>query len=128
MTTHLSEIKQHEIKRDFPHLFHKDAQYFSIVKNEDNCGIYGIIDREDNVAETFMTIFKQYRYLILNKGSIDLFMNYPFSHGFKEVWTWTAWKSWIKLLKRFSAEGVEFQSIPPHWDNDLSKTWFRKEI
>lgn len=117
-----------EIKDRVPHLFREDAQYFSILKNGEMAGLYGIIDRGNRRAETFMTVFEDYRYKILSRHSLFYMMNQPFFMGFQEVWTWTRWQSWIKLLKRYNAEGVECQLLPPSWDNDITKIWFRKRM
>lgn len=119
-------IDPQEIKERFPKFYREDAQYSSILKNGTNAGIYGIIDRGHSIAETFMTVFEGYRYKIIHKTSIDFMMNHPFSLGFHEVWTWTRWQSWIKLLKRFEFQGVECQLMPPSWDDDWTKVWFRQ--
>jgi hypothetical protein len=121
-------IDLQEIKEDFPHLFRTDTRYFFIMKDAEKAGIYGIIDRGYSRAETLMTVFEGYRYKIINKATIDFMMNHPFSLGFHEVWTWTRLQSWIKLLKRFESCGVEPQLLPPSWDNDLTKIWFRQKM
>ena len=126
--TQFIAIDPQEIKERFPKLYREDAQYYSILKGGEKAGAYGIIDRGYSIAETFMTVFEGYKYKVINKNSIFYMMNQPFFLGFKEVWTWTRWQSWIKLLQRFENEGVEPQLLPPSWDDDFTKIWFRKRI
>jgi hypothetical protein len=108
-------------------LFHQDACYFDIIKDGCKSGIYGIINRNSNRAEVFIYIFKEYRYKIIGKNIIKEMMYCPFNYGFKEVWTWTLLKSWVKLLKHFEHEGVK-ESNSPDWDSDEKKIWFKKEF
>jgi hypothetical protein len=65
--TEFKSIDSQEIKERFPKLYREDAQYYSILKNGTNAGIYGIIDRGYSIAETFMTVFEGYKYLDLDK-------------------------------------------------------------
>lgn len=120
------EIKSQEIKDGFPKLYREDTRYYSILKGGEKAGIYGIIDRENSISETFMTVFEGYKYKVINRDTIFYMMNQPFFLGFKNVWTWTRWQSWIKLLRKFENEGVELQLLPPSWDDDFTKIWFRK--
>lgn len=126
--TQFKAIDPQEIKEGFPKLYREDTQYYSILKNGETSGIYGIIDRGNSIAETFMTVFEGYKYLVINKNSLFYMMSQPFSLGFKDIWTWTRWQSWIKLLQRFENEGVNPQLMPPSWDDDFTKIWFRKRI
>lgn len=127
MNTTFKEIDGQEVKETHPKLFREDILYYSILKDGEKAGFYGIIDRGNSIAETFITVFEDYKYKIINKNSIFYMMNRPFFLGFKDTWTWTRWKSWVKLLKRFEIEGVELQLTPPSWDkNDNTKIWFRK--
>ena len=53
----LLEIDVSYIKEFLPHLYHAETKYFSIVKNKNNTGIYGIVDRKKGKCEVFFTIF-----------------------------------------------------------------------
>lgn len=124
MSAYFIPLEKELIKTHVPKLFREDAQYFSIVKDGKNTGIYGIIDRDFGNAEVFMTIFKEYRFKILNKKTLDLVINTPFDFGYNQVWSWTRLASWVRLLQRI--KNVEL-TAPPLWDlADDTKIWFRK--
>lgn len=119
-------VDPQEIKESFPDYFWENAIYFMIQNDGEDAGLYGIIPRGNKTGDAFLTVFESYSYKLINKKTLNELFNHPFSLGFTEVWTWTRLQSWIKLLKRI--EGVEFQLIPPSWDNDFTKIWFRKRI
>jgi hypothetical protein len=119
-------IERQEIQHTFPHLYRQDAQYEVLLKKGERAGLYGMIDRGRQRAEVFVTVFDGYKYKVLQKSSLFYMIHRPLFIGFNEVWTWTRWQSWIKLLRKFEKEGVEPQLLPPFWDNDITKIWFRK--
>lgn len=125
-TIHFKAIDPQEIKERFSDYFWEKTTYFLIQSDGEEAALYGIIHRGNKTGDAFLTVFERHRYKLLNKKTLNDLFNHPFSLGFTEVWTWTRLQSWIKLLKRI--EGVEFRLIPPSWDNDFTKIWFRKRI
>lgn len=123
----LLEIDVSYIKDFFPHLYHAETKYFSIVKNENHTGIYGIVDRKKGKCEVFLTIFKNFRNKTLNKYLIHDMIVKPIQYGYREIWTWTKLRSWQILLEHFSKEGVNKSNLPP-WDQDSSKIWYKKKV
>lgn len=112
------------VQKHFPTLWREDTFYFSIVKNNEIAGLYGIIDRNSGHAEVFMTIVKKYRFKVINKNVLDRIINTPFDLGFTQVWSWTRLASWMRLLPRL--KDVE-SAPPPFWDEkDTTKNWFMK--
>lgn len=121
-----------DIQRLYPKLFVEGALYFYLMKNDAPSALYGIMDRGNGKAELFMTLFKKDRFcmfsknqLILNRKAIKEMIKKPFLLGFNEVWTWTRFQSWKRILKHFQNDGVVC-GVFPEWDDDQSKMWFKR--
>jgi len=118
------EISSLETKQSFPDFWDENGKFFIIERDGEEAGLYAITDCDLGRAEVFLTVFPKFRFNIINKSTINFMMNKPFSYGFTEVWTWTTWKSWIKLMERL--DGVERQEHGPSWSQDTNKTWFKR--
>ena len=118
------ELIYNDVETRFPELVFFNTQYFIIERDGEEGGLYAITDCDLGRAEVFLTVFPKFRFKIINKSTINFMMNKPFSYGFTEVWTWTTWKSWIKLMERL--DGVERQEHGPSWSQDTNKTWFKR--
>jgi len=119
----LKSISIDSFQEKFPEFYHPDTQYFMVMKDEYEAGIYGVITHDRNVCEVAITIFKEFRYKVLSKKTILYLTDFPFSLGFDKVITWSCNKGWIKVLTSLKKYGIF-----PLNQNDISgKIWFYKE-
>jgi len=97
-----------------------DVEYhFHILKDVERAGYLCIQDYGDGVCNSYLRILKEYRGKVFSRKFLAFIFNFPFTLGFKEVWTNTTWNSWARILKKFGFE--EFFLY-----NDVK--WFRKVI
>lgn len=112
---------------EMPFIVEKDMDYFLIVKNYAEVGIYTIKKIKDRVCEIGWAIFKKYRHKVLSRQAICFLIDFPFLLGFSKVIGWTKIDTFIKLLKRFEYFGI-FLINSPNYDHDSFKIWFQKEV
>ncbi len=119
----LKSISIDDFQRRFPQFYHENTQYFMVMKDDHEAGIYGIIKRDQNVCEVSITIFKEFRYKVLSKKTILYLTDFPFSLGFDKVITWSCNKGWIKVLTSLKKYGI----FPLTQNDPSGKIWFYKE-
>ena len=120
----LVEINPLDVQRVFPSFYHADSQFFMIIHDACEVGIYGIKTIAPTVCEISLCIFEDYRFKLPYKTGLKLLLNFPFSLGFVRILISTQEKSMITLLRQCQSLGVEFIG----YDKDNSKkVWFKKE-
>lgn len=116
------------VERDFDDYHHPDARYWSLMKNDQRVGLFGMIDRGEKRAEIFLYVFEEFHHRVLSKSLIRKMLEMPFLLGFTELLTFTTWESWCNLLKRFEREGLHRISVRPPWCDSSENVWFRKKV
>lgn len=119
----LKPISDQDFQVKFPQFYKQNTQYFMVMKDDHEAGIYGIITRDQNVCEVAITIFKEFRYKVLSKKTILYLTDFPFSLGFDKVITWSCNKGWIKVLSSLK----KYNIFPLDQNQDSPKVWFYKE-
>jgi len=120
----LVEINPLDVQRVFPSFYHADSQFFMIIHDACEVGIYGIKTIDEAVCEISLCIFEEYRFKLPYKTGLKLLLNFPFSLGFVRILISTQEKSMITLLRQCRSLGVEFIG----YDKDNSKkVWFKRE-
>lgn len=119
----LKSISDEDFYKRFPEFYHQNTQYFMVMKDNQEAGIYGIITLDQNVCEVAITIFKEFRYKVLSKKTILYLTDFPFSLGFDKVITWSCNKGWIKVLTSLKKYGI----FPLTRNDPSAKIWFYKE-
>lgn len=121
-----TEIPRSEIYTTHNNHYHDDARYFEIKRDQKPLCIYGVISHGHGVAETFW-ILNSFNKNVLNKTFFMQLSDHLFSLGFQEVYTWTRCKKLTNVFGHFNNFGIEKTDCPT-WDNDTTKTWFRKVV
>lgn len=106
--------------------YRDDAYYFQINKNGKQLCIYGVLDRENGIAEAFW-ILNSFDKKVLSKNFFKSLFNHSFKLGYKEIYTWTRCPKLINVFSHFKKFGIE-NIDHPSWDIDETKTWFMKRL
>jgi N-acetylglutamate synthase-like GNAT family acetyltransferase len=119
------EISENEVKENYHDYFWENTIYFYIKKDLNIVGLYGVIKRSELIGESFLTIFKDFRYKILGREFMISLLKHASSLGFEEIYTWTYWESWKKLGMHFEKYGVQYCVEPYRDKEDKEKMWFK---
>ena len=120
----LVEINPLDVQRVFPSFYHQDSQFFMIIHDACEIGIYGIKTLDPKTCEISLCIFAEYRFKLPYRTGLKLLLNFPFTYKFDKILISTQEKSIITLLRQCQTLGVEF--IGYDKDNP-KKVWFKKE-
>ncbi len=121
-----AEIAKSEIYTRHNNHYHDEARYFEIHDADKPLCIYGVISHGEGIAEAFW-ILDSFNENVLNKRFFKELFGHLFSMDFKEIYTWTRCKKIINVFNHYKNIGIEEIDFPK-WDNDVSKTWFRKRV
>ena len=120
----LVEINPLDVQRVFPSFYHQGSQFFMIIYQDQEIGIYGVKALDKEVCEISLCIFDEYRFKLPYKTGLKLLLNFPFTYKFDKILISTQEKSIMTLLRQCQTLGVEF--IGYDKDNP-KKVWFKKE-
>ena len=110
----LVEINPLDVQRVFPSFYHQDSQFFMIIHDACEIGIYGIKTIDEKVCEISLCIFAEYRFKLPYRTGLKLLLNFPFTYKFDKILISTQEKSMITLLRQCQTLGVEFIGYDSH--------------
>jgi len=107
----------------------KDANCLSVIFKKDNqkAFVTSIHLKKALNCEITLTVEPEFRGKVLTRGLLKDLLFLPNQFGLRSAWISTKWLSWIKVLERLRALGLEPQTTPPYWALDTSYSWFKKD-
>lgn len=120
----LVEINPLDVQRVFPSFYHQDSQFFMIIHDACEIGIYGVRTVDPKKCEISLFVFKECRNKLYYRKWLHLLLSYPFSLGFEVIYISSNKKSVVTLM----AQLAQCRTLGVDYIGEKNKKmWFKRE-